>query len=209
MNNLKKWRNVFIIGLFVFTFIMIGMHLYFENLHKIFSSDEKTLSMQDRWEHKCESVVDIDLGEVEIRGFNHMGSIKAHMEFSTDEKRLAIGTDSGEILLLQTEDGKILWRKQVGIGKITALTFSPDGKYVYVGETSPEGRIVCLDSKSGQAIWDYKTVEDIGVDLKHSSLPGTVKIICDQEKNVYFLSKRYENDKKGKNRLSGKDFLLW
>ena len=198
MNNLKKWRNVLMIGLFIFTFIMIGMHLYFENLPKIFSADEKTLLGQESWEHKCKSVVDVDLGEVEIRGFNHMGSIRAYMDFSADEKRLAIGTDSGEILLLQTEDGKILWRQQVGIGKITALAFSPDGQSIYVGETSPEGRMICLESQTGKVTWNYKTVEDIGVDLKHGSLPGTVKIICDQEKNVYFLSKRYENDQNGK-----------
>ncbi len=197
MNLRRNWRQIALISVFVSTFLLIGLHLYHENLARLFAANQ-VQSGQDAENAPYRSVVDLDLGEVEVRGFNHMGSIRAYMQFSQDEKRLAIGTDSGEILMIETTSGKVLWREKVGIGKISALTFSADGQDLYVGETSPEGKIVCVAAKDGKLLWQYATVNEIGVDLRHGSLPGIVRIICDEENHIYFLSKRYENDQNGK-----------
>jgi hypothetical protein len=132
----------------------------------------------------------LGLGDVEARDYQRMGSVRALLDFSPDEQFLAVGTELGEIIVVKKNPPQVIWREKIGIGKITSLQFSADGAFLYVGEASPEGGLICLDGKIGKTIWRYSAAQAVGVDIKKRSLPAIVKIEVRKNK-IYALATRY------------------
>ena len=135
-------------------------------------------------------VAAISLGKVEVYNYQRMGFTRGFLQFSPDSQYLAVGTENGEVLMLDNS-GQMLWQKKLGLGKLTALQFTPDSRFVLIGETSPDGLLVCLDRSDGRELWRQSSAGELGVDIKNKTLPGFVAIRTDGYGNVYAVAQRY------------------
>lgn len=183
-NNRGKIYSLF--ALFLLTILFLGNLAINDHVKKTTTASSKSAN-----DEVYKTLLTVELGDVEARDYNRMGSIRAFLEFSPNGDSLIAGTENGEIIAINTGGSAVIWREKIGIGKITALMFSKDGKFLYVGESSPEGNIFCLDAKTGQKIWQRSSTTDLGIKIRAKSLPSIVKIIT-RENRVYALGLRYE-----------------
>lgn len=133
----------------------------------------------------------INLGNVEVKSFKTMSFTKEELAFSPDSKYLAVGTEGGTFFLFDLTKGKIAWEKKLGVGAVTALTFSPDGKQVFLGEKSPEGNLYCFNTANGQLLWKMSVVQDLGRDLTKKLFPQIARLKVDQQGNLYVSALRF------------------
>lgn len=185
MNWKRHWRSAFILALFCSTLCAIGRQALTEHLESAARGGAPQAA------EAYETRLALDLGTVEARDYRRMGSIRAFLEFSPDGALLGAGTDAGEILMIDAAAGRVLWREKIGIGRITALTFSRDGRALYVGESSPEGNLFCLDARTGEKRWQRGAAAEIGADIRRKSLPAVVRIAASAD-GVYALALRYD-----------------
>src|SRR3954451_10182455 len=75
------------------------------------------------------------------------------LAISPDGQRIALNDQTTPIQVINVRDGRILWEasaERYGSGSlVTALSFSPDGRYVVSGDTGGEVRL--WDAESGDA----------------------------------------------------------
>lgn len=135
-------------------------------------------------------VASISLGKVEVYNYQRMGFTRGFLQFSPDGQYLAVGTENGEVLMLGI-NGQVLWQKQLGLGKLTALQFTADSQAVLIGESSPDGLLVCLDRSDGRELWRYSSAGELGVDIKNKTFPGIVAIRTDDAGRIYAVGQRY------------------
>lgn len=102
----------------------------------------------------------------------------------------AAGTERGDVLLFDLE-GKLLWRKAVGIGKIKALAFDPLERWLFVGEESPEGNFYALSLADGSVERRCALADVLGSDPAAKEYPAVVDIAA-AETCVYFAAQRRE-----------------
>ncbi len=152
-------------------------------------------------------VVQLSLGQVEVRNYQRMGFTRGILRFSPDSGRLAVGTENGQVIMLSRE-GEVVWRRPAGLGKVTALEFSPDGACLYVGETSADGGLYCLDAASGRERWKNNLAAGLGADLRRKSHPGIIRLLTDQAGRVFALAQRYDRSAAGESIYRGLIFCL-
>ena len=145
----------------------------------------------------------IDLGKVEVHNFRRMGFTKGFIRFSPDSRYLAAGTEDGEILLL-TADGRLRWRKNIGLGKLAALEFSADGRRLLAGETSPQGSLLCFDVTDGRELWRRTSAGELGADIKGKTYPGIVAVRSGGAGEVYAVGLRYIRHADGNSEYRGR-----
>lgn len=105
------------------------------------------------------------------------------VQFSPDEKYLAIGTLFGHLQVVEALQGKTLWKKKLAEGMVKQVAFSSDGETVYAGEQSPDGFLYALDRSSGEIRWKYRLADD----LEASSPPAR-----EDRYGIYFLPGVYQ-----------------
>ncbi len=152
-------------------------------------------------------VAQLSLGQVEVKNYQRMGFTRGILRFSPDSGRLAVGTENGQVIMLSGE-GEVLWRRPAGLGKVTALEFSPDGACLYVGETSAAGSLYCLDAASGRERWRSDLAAGLGVDLRRKSHPGVIRLLTDQSGRIFALTQRYDRTASGESVYRGQIFCL-
>ncbi len=81
---------------------------------------------------------------------------------SFDGRRLAVASMSGDLYLLESSQGKLIWKYHVPDGRLSDAAMSDDDRYVFVGEHSADGSVYCLNSETGRLVWKYSTAADIG-----------------------------------------------
>ena len=134
-------------------------------------------------------MAEVPLGKVEIRGYVQMGSTPGLVRIAPGGDRILAGTETGEVLMLDMQ-GKRLWSRQIGLGKITALEFSRDGKRVYVGENSQQGAVICVDAANGSEYWRRASAGELGVDIRQKTFPGIMSMTSDAAGNLYAVALR-------------------
>ena len=85
--------------------------------------------------------VAVHLGDIPTDNYDRMGFTKAVISYSSQENGWLVGTSRGELFLFDNE-GKQLWKRSLGIGKLISACMSRDGATAYIGEQSPEGELV-------------------------------------------------------------------
>lgn len=149
----------------------------------------------------------LSLGQTEVKNYQRMGFTRGILRFSPDSGRLAVGTETGQVIMVSKE-GTVLWQRPAGLGKVTALEFSPDGRCLYVGETSADGTLYCLDAASGRERWKNGLAAALGVDLRRKSHPGIIRILTDQAGRIFVLTQRYDRAASGESLYFAKIFCV-
>ena len=67
------------------------------------------------------------------------------VQFSPDNRRLAIGSFEGWLRIIDCYTGKTLWSERLAEGMIKRLAWTFDGLRLYVGEQSPDGRLLAYE----------------------------------------------------------------
>lgn len=193
----QKIQGVIIIFVFILTIGILGMHIF--DLKTGTTALAPAINQLDHYS----KVTEILLGKVEAHNYQRMGFTKGFLQFSPDSQYLAIGTDNGEIVMLNNK-GKILWKKSIGLGKITAMEFTRNSRYLLIGETSQQGYLLCLDTGSGQEQWRQASVAELGVDIQEKTYPGMVSIRTDNNGHIYAVGQRYIKYADGHNEYRGR-----
>lgn len=148
-------------------------------------------------------VLEAGLGQTEVFNYQRMGFNKGFIRFSPDGRFLAAGSEAGEVLLYDTR-GSLIWRNTVGLGKLSALEFTPDGRAVLVGDTSQQGCLFSLDVTDGKELWRQASVNELGVDIREKTFPGMVAIRTDSAGMIYAVAQRYIKHPDGRNQYVGR-----
>lgn len=177
--------------------------------HYVFSAESAVARTadSDAGNGRYRLVTQVALGQVEVKNYQRMGFTRGILRFSPDSARLAIGTETGQVLVLSAK-GETVWQRPPGLGKITAMEFSADGEDLYVGETSAEGGLYCLEAATGREKWRSGLARELGVDLKRRNYPGIIRIITDKTGRIYALAQRYDRSAGGESLYYGKIFCL-
>ena len=172
--------------LFLGSLVGLALHI-FPELQPIegVATAKKNVSRVGRYE----KISEIPLGKVEIRGFKQMGSTPGLVRLSPEGSRLVVGTESGEVMLLDLQ-GNRQWSRKIGMGKISALEFSKDARLIYVGENSQQGAVICIDATTGSELWRKSSVDELGVDIRQKTFPGIMSITVDGVGNAYAVALR-------------------
>ena len=186
MTMKQKIRMAVLFGLLAMSLVLLAMHIFPElGRQGKPSAVQRTLSQMGRFE----KIAEIPLGKVEIRGFRQMGSTPGLVRMSPGGDRIAVGTENGDVMVFNTE-GSPVWRRKIGMGKISALEYSPDGRLILIGETSQQGAIICVDAATGGEKWRRQSVDELGVDLRQKTFPGIMSIAMDDSGNAYAVALR-------------------
>lgn len=75
-----------------------------------------------------------------------------------DAGRLVLGTEGGDLLVIDAQDGRTLWKRSIGSPLTGSPTFAPDRLLVSLGD----GRVVALEPATGHTLWEQKLDETPG-----------------------------------------------
>ena len=162
-------------------------------------------------------VAQIPLGQVPAENYSKMGFTNVTISYINDgNHKWAVGTENGDVLLVNN-NGKILWQKSTGIGKITAMQKSADTKSIYLAEQSPEGNVYSIDTQSGKINWKFSTAQNsLGSDPSSRSLPSVPLLRTDKDGNVFVVAYRMGRTEKTRRAyfsklyaLTSKGELIW
>jgi len=196
---MKKVSTMIIFIIFIVTLGILGAHI-FTISGSILPSLAKPSSTQTG---VYALVTHIDLGKVEVYNYQRMGFTHGFMKFSPDNQYLAVGTENGDVLMLDMR-GKVLWKKNMGLSKITALQFSNDGQHVLIGETGPQGCLLCWNVADGAEVWRQSTATELGVDVKAKTYPGIAYITTDANGYIYIVANRSIRNSDNSNEYRGR-----
>ena len=184
--------------LFICTLGLLAAHIFGMNNHVSFSNKQSGTQTG-----AYGKVMETVLGQIEVYNYQRMGFNKGFICFSPDSRFLAVGSETGEVLLYTTK-GSLVWRKNMGLGKLAALEFSSDGQSVLVGETSQQGWLFSLRVKDGSEQWRQASVRELGVNIKEKTYPGIVAIRTDAAGMIYAVAQRYIKHADGHNEYVGR-----
>ena len=143
------------------------------------------------------------LGDIPVINYDRMGFTKAVVRYIKAENGWLVGTERGELFLFNNE-GRVLWKRSLGIGKLISVCISNDTKTAYIGEASPEGNLYAINVKSGDIIWQHKASDFVGTEASLRSHPSIVHIAVDKEDNVFANCYRFKMTKDGTRSYSAK-----
>lgn len=128
--------------------------------------------------------ISVHLGDIPIQNYDRMGFSKAVVRYVPSENGWIVGTERGELTLFDNQ-GKQLWKRNLGLGKLISLTVAENADMVIVGEQSIEGNFYAFNTHTGDIIWQYKGSDFIGSDAGQHSYPSVVHIAMDKDNNAY------------------------
>ena len=158
----------------------------------------QTFSSSDRGDE-----VSVFLGDIPSENYDRMGFTKGLIEYIDNENAWLVGTDRGELFLFDN-DGKQIWKRSLGIGKLVSMCVSHDEKIAFIGEQSPSGNLYAIDIAGGDILWKFAAANVVGAEPAKRSYPSIVHICIDQNDNVYANAYRFVTAKDGSRGYNGK-----
>ena len=148
-------------------------------------------------------VISIPLGDVDT--YVQQGrSLDTDLSISPSNQYLAIGSYTGKFYLYDLNKNEMMWDISINEGVAKKVIFSDDSKYVFIGEHSVDGNILCFEVSSGSLVWSYTLADDIDRSAPPRSddpygiytLPGVFHFeMIDNKLMVAGLHSWYENGK--------------
>ncbi len=105
--------------------------------------------------------VDLE-SDVTPRGIRDSAYLGGRVTVSPDGELAAVGTELSNVRLFRMADGRELWSKRIGEGRILEIDFAAGGKRLLVGEQSRDAYVYCFDTQTGEELWKYRTANDVG-----------------------------------------------
>lgn len=199
---MKKAYTLLLMGAFLCTLLVLARYIF---LNQIDTGAVLAVSNSKTGTYKM--IADFNLGKVEVFNFQRMGFTHGFIQFSPDNAYLAAGTENGDILLM-TAAGQKVWHHNIGVGKISALAFTGDGRKLLIGETSPQGSLVCFDVSTGQELWRLASATEIEADIKQKIYPGIVHITTDGRGFIYAVGQSYNKNSDGSSVYRGRIYKV-
>lgn len=140
--------------------------------------------------------VSVHLGDIAVENYDRMGFTKGIVKYVEAENGWLVGTERGELFLFGS-DGRQLWKRSLGIGKLISAALTGDTRLAFVGESSPDGNLYCVDVHTGDVLWKLAAAQYIGSDPGKRSYPAAVHIALDKEDCVYVNIYRFLTSKDG------------
>lgn len=108
---------------------------------------------------ECLPIFHEDLGDVQ-RMIAMGGSVpNTALAWSPDGTRLAVGSHTGEVLLLDGWSGEVLGRRSYAETMIKHVVWSPDGATLYAAEQSPDANVHALDPATLAPRWTLRLAD--------------------------------------------------
>jgi hypothetical protein len=73
----------------------------------------------------------------------------AVVRFAPESERLALATFGGWLRIVSVPGGSVLHERRIAEGVVKTLAWSPDGRWLYAGEQSPDALLLAIDTRSG------------------------------------------------------------
>ncbi|MDO4177924.1 MAG: hypothetical protein Q4D21_01935 [Phascolarctobacterium sp.] len=143
------------------------------------------------------------LGDIPTDNYDRMGFTKAIVKYVEAEEAWLVGTERGELFLINN-NGKEVWKRTLGIGKLVSVALMKSGSFACVGESSPEANLYCINTHNGDIVWKHKGADYVGTDPSARSLPAIVHIAIDSDDNVYANAYRFVMRKDGSRGYCGR-----
>ena len=143
------------------------------------------------------------LGDIPVENYDRMGFTRAQIEYVEAEEAWLVGTDKGELFLIDMQ-GKQVWKRSLGIGKLVSLAVTGDGRLAYVGESSAEGTLYAINVHTGDTEWKFKSSDFVGNDPASRSYPAPVHIAVDRAGNAFVNMYRFVMAKDGTRAYKGR-----
>lgn len=151
--------------------------------------------------------ISISLGDVPVQQYHRMGFTSGIVRHNPHKNYWLVGTEQGNVLAVDMK-GRIIWKRNFGIGKITALAFSRDGQRIYVGEQSPTGQVYALSADNGDVLWRFSSADGVGSEPSLRSNPTVTRIVVDTQDRVYLSAYRFQMNGKAKKDYFSKLYAL-
>lgn len=136
------------------------------------------------------------LGDVPTDNYDRMGFTKAIVRYVESEEGWLVGTERGELFLINN-NGKAMWKRTLGVGKLVSVALMRSGSFACIGESSADANLYCINTKTGDIVWKIKGADIVGTDPSQRSLPGIVHIAIDKDDNVFANAYRFVMRKDG------------
>ncbi len=154
-----------------------------------------------------EQGVSVYLGDIPTQNYDRMGFTRAVVHYVQSENAWLVGTERGELFLFDNE-GRQLWKRSLGIGKLISLCLTHDNRLAVVGEQSPEGNMFAVNVHTGDVMWKYRATDYVGADPSQRSYPAFVHIVTDKNNNLYANAYRFHMAKNGGRSYRGRMLAL-
>jgi hypothetical protein len=84
------------------------------------------------------------------------------LAWSPDATRLAVGSHTGDVLVLDGWTGKVLARRHLAETLVKHVAWSSDGRTLYAAEQSPDANVVALDAVTLEPRWTLRLADRVG-----------------------------------------------
>lgn len=188
---------------------LIAISLLVISLAALWSATANRLPWQKAAPMSSAEVASIPLGQVSAEKYGKMGFPGGKISYvDVNGPHWAVGTENGEVLLISNH-GKTIWKRSLGIGKITALQVSNDEKVIYVAEQSPDGNTYSLDAATGKINWKFSAAQNaLGSDPSGRSLPSIPWLKEDKNGNLFIAAYRMGRTEKTRRAYFSKIYAL-
>ncbi len=121
---------------------------------------------------ECVALYSVDLGDVSRHVAAGGEAPDTALAWSPHGDRLAVGSFTGEILVIDGGRGKVLARRRLAETMVKSLLWSADGGTLYAGEQSPDAWLLALDPNTLTEKWKFRAARELG----ESPLPDSQDI---------------------------------
>jgi hypothetical protein len=108
---------------------------------------------------ECVPLYQQDLGDVQRLIAMGGGPPNTDLAWSPDGSRLAVGTHTGEVLVLDGWTGEVQARQRFAETMVKHVAWSPDSGTLYAAEQSPDANVMALDPATLAARWTLRLAD--------------------------------------------------
>jgi hypothetical protein len=111
---------------------------------------------------ECVPLFSVDLGDVSSLIARGAEAPNTALAFSPDGSRLAVGTHTGAVLVLDGWTGAVKARRSLAETMVKQVAWSADGQTLYAGEASPDAFLHALEVGDLSTRWSVRLADDVG-----------------------------------------------
>lgn len=111
---------------------------------------------------ECVPLFSVPLGDVSRLTASGGSAPNTALAFSPDGETLAVGSYTGEVMLLDGWSGAVRVRRRLAETMVKSIAWSADGQTIYAAEQSPDAYLHALSSEDLSAQWTVRLADIVG-----------------------------------------------